>query len=458
MRKGDTQLATPYVEYTDTKTNIEAMTGIGEGAIAYASDTDELGTYNGSAWTWRGATHTQNTDTGTTSNTFTIDSDSTTGKIILDVALGASNNSLTLTNTALTADRTITFKDATGIVPLLETVNDFTANQSVSANLAVGATTTSSAAIQFEVHKDSGIAYFSGSVNSNISDDHATFYFLRGRGTKASPSAVGSGDELGRLRFAGQTSSVVGAFTTTAYINGVVESAPAGSIIPTYLTFATVGASVSPAERMRITSGGSVGINCTPLAKSHVRLDTATTNAIQEVQRTEAIVTSTGVAAAGFGAAHTFYGESATNASYRQMGQVATYWRTATDATRAAVLALSAYDTAERKGIEIEASGTVPFITLFGSLTVPYVAKTADYTLTAGDYTVNVTANNVTITLPTAVGISGRIYQINNSGTGTLTIATTSSQTVNGAASGTITLGQYEALTVQSNGSNYIVL
>jgi hypothetical protein len=60
--------------------------------------------------------HTQNTDTGTTSNTFTIDSDSTTGKIILDVALGASNNSLTLTNTALTADRVITFPDLTGTV------------------------------------------------------------------------------------------------------------------------------------------------------------------------------------------------------------------------------------------------------------------------------------------------------------------------------------------------------
>jgi hypothetical protein len=64
------------------------------------------------------ASHTQNTDTGTTGNTFTIDSDSTTGKIIVDVALGAADKSLTLTNDALTDNRTITFPNNTGTVAL----------------------------------------------------------------------------------------------------------------------------------------------------------------------------------------------------------------------------------------------------------------------------------------------------------------------------------------------------
>lgn len=62
--------------------------------------------------------HTQNTDTGTTGNTFTVDSDSVTGKIVVDVALGAANKTLTITNAALTDDRTITFPDATGTVAL----------------------------------------------------------------------------------------------------------------------------------------------------------------------------------------------------------------------------------------------------------------------------------------------------------------------------------------------------
>ena len=64
--------------------------------------------------------HTQHTDTGTTGNTFTVDSDSTIGKIIVDVALGSADLSLTLTNEALTSSsKTITFPNATGTVSLL---------------------------------------------------------------------------------------------------------------------------------------------------------------------------------------------------------------------------------------------------------------------------------------------------------------------------------------------------
>ena len=63
--------------------------------------------------------HTQHTDTGTTGNTFTVDSDSTTGKIIVDVALGAADLSLTLTNETLTANnRTATFQNKTGTIAL----------------------------------------------------------------------------------------------------------------------------------------------------------------------------------------------------------------------------------------------------------------------------------------------------------------------------------------------------
>ncbi len=51
----------PIAQYTNTKSNIEALTGIAEGAIAYATDTDQLGTYNGASWDWR-LTQTQATD------------------------------------------------------------------------------------------------------------------------------------------------------------------------------------------------------------------------------------------------------------------------------------------------------------------------------------------------------------------------------------------------------------
>ena len=82
-----------------------------------------------------------------------------------------------------------------------------------------------------------------------------------------------------------------------------------------------------------------------------------------------------------------------------------------------------------------------------------------DWDLADNPYQVTVTdANTFTVTLPTAVGITGRIYNVKNSGTGVITIATTSSQTVDGYASGTITLNQYDALNVQSNGANWIII
>jgi lysophospholipase L1-like esterase len=90
-----------------------------------------------------------------------------------------------------------------------------------------------------------------------------------------------------------------------------------------------------------------------------------------------------------------------------------------------------------------------------GSFGAGYVAKTANYTLTVDDHLVNCTANSFTITLPTAVGIAGREYIVKNTGTATvITIATTSSQTVDGSAPGTVTtLTPYR---VVSDGANWI--
>jgi hypothetical protein len=95
---------------------------------------------------------------------------------------------------------------------------------------------------------------------------------------------------------------------------------------------------------------------------------------------------------------------------------------------------------------------------LGGGVIFPYVAKTADYVLTINDYTVNCTANSFNITLPTAVNVAGLVYNIKNSGTGVITLLTTSSQTIDGNASGALTLNQYENLTVQSDGANWMII
>lgn len=92
------------------------------------------------------------------------------------------------------------------------------------------------------------------------------------------------------------------------------------------------------------------------------------------------------------------------------------------------------------------------------SFSTAYVAKTGTYTATGNDHTIECTANTFTVTLPTAVGITGRIYYIVNSGAGTITIGTTSSQTfVNVVATPTtLTMSTVGTTAVQSNGANWL--
>lgn len=101
------------------------------------------------------------------------------------------------------------------------------------------------------------------------------------------------------------------------------------------------------------------------------------------------------------------------------------------------------------------------FATTSGRLTTtaPYAAKTANYTLAATDRTIraDATGGSFALTLPTAVGCTGREYFLKCiSGTNTLTISTTSSQTIDGVTS--LTLAQWDCLHVQSDGANWMVL
>lgn len=97
-------------------------------------------------------------------------------------------------------------------------------------------------------------------------------------------------------------------------------------------------------------------------------------------------------------------------------------------------------------------------------VTYEYNAFTASTTLVANtignvgncNSLVEVTANSVTVTLPTAVGLTGYSFVVKNTGAGTVTLATTSAQTIDGASTKSLT--QNVALTVVSNGANWIVI
>jgi len=105
---------------------------------------------------------------------------------------------------------------------------------------------------------------------------------------------------------------------------------------------------------------------------------------------------------------------------------------------------------------DYDAVGAAAAVT-YATLTGPYVAKTTTYTILATDSVIDCTAGTFTITLPTAVGCMGRSYIIKNSGAGVITVATTSSQTIDGGTTASLAV-QYASLTVVSNNANWIVI
>lgn len=85
-----------------------------------------------------------------------------------------------------------------------------------------------------------------------------------------------------------------------------------------------------------------------------------------------------------------------------------------------------------------------------------YIEVTSNYTLTSNDYTVNCTSGSFTVTLPTAVGIAGRCFEVTNTGSGEITLDTTSSETIQGDSKQTVY--QDECFVVRSTGANWIVI
>jgi len=95
------------------------------------------------------------------------------------------------------------------------------------------------------------------------------------------------------------------------------------------------------------------------------------------------------------------------------------------------------------------------------SVDLTVTSTSSDLPLTSAHEYVRATAGagGVSITLPTAVGITGRLYHIKrvDAGAGNVTIATTSGQTIDGASSKTLTK-QWQWVSPISDGSNWQIL
>ncbi len=109
-------------------------------------------------------------------------------------------------------------------------------------------------------------------------------------------------------------------------------------------------------------------------------------------------------------------------------------------------------------------AGVTPASTLQvgGSLGMAIVTKTANYSASVNDYTIlcNNTSGAITISLPTAVGITGRIYvikKISAAGNNVIVAGFSGVETIDGNITNTLT-AQYSDITIQSDGTSWYIL
>ena len=364
--------------------------------------------------------------------------------------IGPATNILTLTNAAastlalnITSAKTLTLTatdnytltvPATGTAALLETANVFTAVQRINA-------------LSLTIQTDGAKVVFNNTAGNNMCNiisstvGDLTFNTIGNGIFKVTPSSVSGGlvvTTIGAVteRYVLQVFPTVSTNTVVERmrVNNFPTSGTAGNGIGARITFqafnnfnnvrnvgyldysfsvATQGSEIGRiqfytsrsntlTEAVQI-NGGDVGINITPLTRLHVNNTTTTTNAVLEVQRIEAAVSTASTGSAnGFGTGLSWYAETATDTINQQQGLISTSWIDATNASRKAKMSLSAYDTAARLGIEIEASGTAAKLAFYGGTTVVSGAAlttqltTITFTAPTPDYAIQ----NLTNTAP----------------------------------------------------------
>ena len=92
-----------------------------------------------------------------------------------------------------------------------------------------------------------------------------------------------------------------------------------------------------------------------------------------------------------------------------------------------------------------------------GAVEAMVTIVTGAYAVLSTDATIKCNGTTpYTVTLPTAAGISGKVYFIKSGNTATLTVATTGGQYIDDVP--TFDLVNYECLTLQSDGSNWMII
>ncbi len=129
-----------------------------------------------------------------------------------------------------------------------------------TGNVGIG-TATPKALLQ--VNSNTTAAGITSFEQANAAADAYDLVFQKARGTAAAPTIISTADELGTLQFKGWGGA--SGFITGAAIKAISEGTIADTRVPAEMSFWT-GTNAAPTvltERMRIDSGGNVGIGTT---------------------------------------------------------------------------------------------------------------------------------------------------------------------------------------------------
>ena len=135
-------------------------------------------------------------------------------------------------------------------------------------SLTVSGSDTSGLVPDLQVYRQNTWTLMFLDTYSSDSAYHSPFSIMRrARGSQNTPLALQNGDQIGGFSFRGYGPN--GTFQQTALISAVVNGVPSGNSIPTDLSLCAGATGAN--ERMRVTSGGDVGIGISaPSTRLHV--------------------------------------------------------------------------------------------------------------------------------------------------------------------------------------------
>ena len=94
-------------------------------------------------------------------------------------------------------------------------------------------------------------------VAANV-DDKGDFEIFRANGNEGTPTVPGVGEKLGTFRFGGWTGA--SGWQLGAFVSAEVDGAPSGARLPTDIVFEMDSSATQDVERMRLDSGGNIGM------------------------------------------------------------------------------------------------------------------------------------------------------------------------------------------------------